>query len=309
MRRAIITAAVTGAIHTPSMSPHLPISADEIANAAIEAAQAGAAIVHLHARDPENGRPSQDPELFKEFVPKIEAACDVIINITTGGSPIMPLDERLAPAAKIHPEIASLNMGSMNFGFFEAADRFEEFKHDWERPYLENSYDLVFKNTFSDIETILTRCAETGTRFEVECYDTNHLYTAAYFRDKGLLPEPLLIQTVFGVRGGIGSHYEDVMMMKRTADRLFGADYIWSVLGIGRHQFPIAAISAALGGNIRVGLEDSLWLAPGQLAQTSAEQVSRAKTILQALSIEAATADEAREILKLKGRGSNGDLH
>ncbi|QEH81321.1 3-keto-5-aminohexanoate cleavage protein [Sphingomonas sp. C8-2] len=304
MRKVIVTCAVTGAVHTPSMSPHLPKTPDEIAAAAIEAAAAGASVVHLHARDPEDGRPSQDPALFRRFLPRIAEACDVVINITTGGAPTMGIEERLQPALTFQPEIASLNMGTMNFGLYEMLGRFREFRYDWEEPYLRNSDANIFRNTFRDIEHILKSCGANGTRFEIECYDVAHLYTAAHFRDRGLLEGPLFIQTVFGIRGGIGVHYEDIAMMKRTADRLFGDDYVWSVLGGGRHQMPIATMSAAMGGNVRVGLEDSLWGAPGQLATSNAEQVRRIRTVLEALSLEVATPDEARAMLKLKDRAS-----
>lgn len=302
MKKVIITCAVTGAVHTPSMSPYLPKTPDEIAQAAIDASKAGASVVHLHARDPETGKPSQDPEIFRQFLPRIMRECDAIINITTGGSPTMAVEERLQPALAFEPEIASLNMGSMNFGLYEMLQRFKDFQYDWEEPYLKNSEATIFRNTFRDIEYILRTCGDTGTRFEIECYDVGHLYTAAHFRDRGLLKGPLFIQTAFGIRGGIGVHYEDLMMMKRTADRLFGDDYIWSVLGAGRHQMPLSTMSAAMGGNVRVGLEDSLWGAPGKLATSSAEQVTRIRTILEALSLEVATPAETREILKLKRR-------
>lgn len=302
MKKVIITCAVTGAVHTPSMSPYLPKTPDEIAQAAIDACKAGASVVHLHARDPETGKPSQDPEIFRQFLPRIMRECDAIINITTGGSPTMAVEERLQPALAFEPEIASLNMGSMNFGLYEMLQRFKDFQYDWEEPYLKNSEATIFRNTFRDIEYILRTCGDTGTRFEIECYDVGHLYTAAHFRDRGLLKGPLFIQTAFGIRGGIGVHYEDLMMMKRTADRLFGDDYIWSVLGAGRHQMPLSTMSAAMGGNVRVGLEDSLWGAPGKLATSSAEQVTRIRTILEALSLEVATPAETREILKLKRR-------
>ena len=301
-KKVILTCAITGSVHTPSMSPYLPKTPDEIAASAIEAAEAGASVVHLHARHPETGRPSQDPEYYRAYLPKIVSASDVVINITTGGSPVIPLEERLRPALEFEPEIASLNMGSMNFGMYEMLNRFKDFQYDWEEPYLRNSDDLVFRNTFRDIEGILESCGRSGTRFEIECYDIGHLYTAAHFRDRGLLEGPIFIQSVFGTRGGIGPHYEDVAMMKRTADRLFGDDYIWSVLGTGRFQMPIATMSAAMGGNVRVGLEDSLWGAPGKLAASNAEQVRRIRTILEGLSLEVATPDETREILKLKGR-------
>ncbi|WP_147174549.1 3-keto-5-aminohexanoate cleavage protein [Pseudomonas sp. SJZ079] len=302
MKKVIITCAVTGSIHTPSMSPYLPVKPQDIARAAIEAAQAGAAIVHLHARDPETGRPTQDVELFRQIVTTVKQECDVVINITTGGAPTMSVEERLRPALELKPEVASLNMGSMNFGLYEMLDRFSEFKHDWERPYLAGSDDRVFKNTFKDIEYILRSCSENDTRFEIECYDIGHLYTAAHFLDRGLIKPPLFIQSVFGLRGGIGGHVEDLAHMRRTADRLFGDAYAWSVLGAGRHQMPTAAIAAAIGGNVRVGLEDSLWDGPGNLATSSAVQVKRVRSIIEALSQSVATPDEARSILKLKGR-------
>lgn len=301
-RKVIITCAVTGAIHTPSMSPHLPITADEIARAAIEAAQAGAAIVHLHARDPVTGKPSQDTALFRPFVSQIKKASDVVINITTGGAPTMGVAERLQPALELQPEIASLNMGSMNFGLYPMLERYQQFQHDWEEPYLRESDDRIFRNTFRDIAHILSSCSAHQTRFEVECYDIGHLYTAAHFKQRGLLKPPLFIQSVFGILGGIGGHLEHVSQMKQTADRLFGEDYVWSVLGAGRQQMSIATLSALLGGNVRVGLEDSLWDAPGTLALSNAQQVKRIRTVLEALSIDVASPAEAREILQLKGR-------
>ncbi len=303
-KKVIITCAATGAIHTPSMSPNLPVTPDEIADAAIGAAKAGAAIVHLHARMPDDGRPTQDPEMFRRFLPKIKAASNVVINLTTGGAPTMSVEERLQPALQLKPEVASLNMGSMNFGLYEMLDRFKEFKYDWERPYLAGSDDRIFKNTFKDIANILTLCGDNSTRFEIECYDIGHLYTAAHFLERGLLKPPLFIQSVFGLRGGIGNHAEDVLHMKRTADRLFGDDYYWSVLGAGRGQMPIAVMSAVMGGNVRVGLEDSLWIGKGKLAQTNADQVSKIRRILEELGLEIATPDDARAMLKLKG-GAN----
>lgn len=302
MNKVIITCAITGSIHTPSMSPYLPVTPDEIAASAIEAAEAGASIVHLHARDPKDGRPSQDVEIFREFVPRIKAVSDVVINITTGGAPTMSVEDRLQPALQLQPEIASLNMGSMNFGLYEMLGRYKEFKHDWERPYLQGSDDRIFRNSFKDIAYILESCSENETRFEIECYDIGHLYTAAHFLDRGLIKAPLLIQSVFGLRGGIGNHPEDLMHMRRTADRLFGKDYVWSVLGAGRQQMAIATMSAAMGGNVRVGLEDSLWDAPGTLAQSNATQVRRIRSILETLNLEVATPDEARSVLMLKGR-------
>ena len=302
--KVIITCAVTGAIHTPTMSPHLPITPDEIAEAAVGAAQAGAAIVHLHARVPEDGRPTQDPEVFRRFLPHIKSSCDVVINLTTGGAPTMTVEERLQPALKLKPEVASLNMGSMNFGLYEMLGRYKEFKHDWEKPYLAESDDRIFKNTFKEIAHILRSCSDNMTRFEIECYDIGHLYTAAHFLDRGLLKPPLFIQSVFGIRGGIGPHAEDVLHMKRTADRLFGDAYLWSVLGAGRNQMQIAALSAVMGGNVRVGLEDSLWIGRGQLARSNAEQVAKARHILEELGLTVASPEDARQLLKLKG-GNN----
>ncbi|WP_353861068.1 3-keto-5-aminohexanoate cleavage protein [Azospirillum formosense] len=300
-RKVIITCAVTGSIHTPSMSPHLPVTPDQIASEAIAAVEAGAAIVHLHARDPETGRPTQDPELFQRFLPRIKQATKAVVNITTGGSAAMTVEDRLRPAAQFQPEVASLNMGSMNFGLFPMLNRFSEFQHDWERTYLENSRDLVFKNTFKDIEHILKTCSGNGTRFEFECYDISHLYTLAHFLDRKLVTPPLFVQSVFGILGGIGPHPEDVMHMKRTADRLFGEQYVWSVLGAGRNQMPIATQSLALGGNVRVGLEDNLWAGPGRLATSNAEQVAMVRKLIEGLALEVATPDEARAMLSLKG--------
>ena len=300
-RKVIITCAVTGAIHTPSMSPYLPVTADEIADAALGAAEAGAAIVHLHARDPKDGRPTQDPTFFKPFLERIKASSNVVVNLTTGGAPTMLVEERVQPALVFKPEVASLNMGTMNFGLWEMTKRFKEFKYDWERAYLEGSYKSIFRNTFADIAYILESCSNNGTRFEIECYDISHLYSAAYFLEQGLVKPPLLIQSVFGIRGGIGAHPEDIMHMRRTADRLFGKDYVWSVLGAGRNQIPTATISAAIGGNVRVGLEDSLWEGPGTFSKTNAAQVRRIRTVIEALNLEVATPEDAREILQLKG--------
>jgi uncharacterized protein (DUF849 family) len=300
-RKVIITCAVTGAIHTPSMSPHLPVTAQEIIDAAVGAAEAGAALVHVHARDPVTGKPDQSPAAFEPFLKVIKQRCDAVINITTGGAPTMGVEERLGPCAHFKPEVASLNMGSMNFGLYPMLARFKDFQHDWERPYLEGSKDRIFKNTFQDIENILTTCAENGTRFEIECYDIGHLYTLAHFVDKGLVKPPFFVQSVFGILGGIGPHPEDVIHMKRTADRLFGEDYQWSVLGAGRHQLPIAAMAVSMGGNLRVGLEDSLWLGPGQMAKSNADQVRAARMIIEGLGLEVATPAYAREVLQLKG--------
>ncbi|WP_027780508.1 3-keto-5-aminohexanoate cleavage protein [Paraburkholderia caledonica] len=300
-RKVIITCAPTGAIHTPSMSPYLPVTAQEIGDAALAAAKAGAAILHLHARDPKDGRPSQEPALFQEFLPRIKAETDAVINITSGGSPHMTVEERLKPAHHFKPEVASLNMGSMNFGLYPMLGRFKEFRHDWERQHLENSRDLVFRNTFSDIEYILTSCAANGTRFEFECYDISHLYNLAHFVDRGLVEGPFFVQSVFGLLGGIGAHAEDLAHMKRTADRLFGNDYVWSILGAGRNQFPMGTLGIAQGSNVRVGLEDSLWIEPGKLAESSAAQVVKMRQIIEGLSLDIATPAEARRMLALKG--------
>jgi uncharacterized protein (DUF849 family) len=300
-RKTIITCAVTGSIHTPSMSPHLPITAQAIAEAAIGAAEAGAAIIHLHARNPKDGRPDQSPEAFLPFLKIIKQRSNCVINITTGGAATMTIEERARPAAIFKPEVASLNMGSMNFGLYPMLERFRSFKHDWEEGYLETSRERIFRNTFKDIEYILTTCAQNGTRFEIECYDIGHLYTLAHFADRGVVKPPFFVQSVFGILGGIGPHAEDVGHMRRTADRLFGNDYRWSVLGAGRNQMPIVALAVAMGGNVRVGLEDSLWIGPGQLARSNAEQVAKARGIIEALGLDIATPDEAREILALKG--------
>ncbi|PZN99982.1 MAG: 3-keto-5-aminohexanoate cleavage protein [Hyphomicrobiales bacterium] len=300
-RKVIITCAVTGAIHTPSMSPHLPVTSDEIIDAAVGAAEAGAALVHVHARNPVTGQPDQSPQAFEPFLKVIKQRSNCVINITTGGAPTMGVEERLGPCAHFKPEVASLNMGSMNFGLYPMLARFKDFKHDWERPYLEGSKDRIFKNTFQDIENILTTCAENGTRFEIECYDIGHLYTLAHFVDRGLVKPPFFVQSVFGILGGIGPHPEDVIHMKRTADRLFGDQYQWSVLGAGRHQLPIAAMALSMGGNLRVGLEDSLWLGPGQFAKSNADQVRAARMIIEGLGLEVATPEDAREVLQLKG--------
>jgi uncharacterized protein (DUF849 family) len=300
-RKVIITCAVTGSIHTPSMSPHLPITAEEIADAAIGAAEAGAAVVHLHARDPKTGKPDQSTEAFAPFLKVIKQRSGCVINITTGGAMTMTVEERVRPAAIFKPEVASLNMGTMNFGLYPMLARQKEFKFDWERPYIEGTRAGFFKNTFADIEYILTTCAENGTRFEVECYDIGHLYTLRHFADRGIVKPPFFIQSVFGILGGIGPHPEDVAHMKRTADRLFGDEYHWSVLGAGRNQLPIAAMAAAMGGNVRVGMEDSLWAGRGKLAKSNAEQVRLARQIIEGLGLEIASPDEARETLGLKG--------
>ncbi len=305
-RKVIITCAVTGAIHTPSMSPHLPVSPEEIAEAGIAAAEAGASILHLHARDPDNGKPTQDPAMFERFLPRIKDACDAVINLTTGGSPHMTVEERMRPAMEFKPELASMNMGSINFGLFPMLDRYAELEHQWEREHLENSRDLVFKNTFADIEKAMTLGAENGTRFECECYDIGHLYSLRNLLDRGVIGGRVFVQSVFGILGGIGPHPEDVIHMRRTADRLFGDAYEWSVLGAGSSQMRIAAQAAAMGGHVRVGLEDSLWLGPGKLAETNASQVTKVREILEGLSFEVATPDEARQMLGLKGADQVG---
>jgi uncharacterized protein (DUF849 family) len=299
--KIIITCAITGAIHTPTMSPYLPITPDQIAAEALAAAEAGAAILHLHARDPETGKPDQTPEAFARFLPRIKQATDAVINITSGGSPYMRVEERVLPAATFKPEVASLNMGSMNFGLYHLLAKHKDFKFDWEQKHLEATRDLVFRNTFADIEYILQTCSENGTRFEFECYDIAHLYNLAHFAGRGLVRPPFFVQSVFGLLGGIGTHPEDVAHMKRTADRLFGQDYRWSVLGAGASQLRIAAQAAAMGGNIRVGLEDSLWAGKGRLAKSNAEQVALARKIIEGLGKAVATPAEAREILSLKG--------
>jgi len=300
--KVIITCAVTGSIHTPSMSPYLPVTPEEIADAALGAAEAGAAIVHLHARDPKDGRPEQTTEAFMRFLPRIKQSSDVIVNVTTGGAPTMSVEERLIPALELKPEIASLNMGSMNFGLYEMLDRYTSFKHDWEKPYLEGSEDRVFRNTFRDIANILTSCSRNQTRFELECYDIGHLYTAQHFLDRRLLEPPLFIQSVFGLRGGIGAHMPEVIHMHATAERLFGDRYFWSVLGAGASQMRVAMQAVLLGGNVRVGLEDSLWLGKGRLAESNAQQVRKIRHLIEELGGEIATPDEARRMLALKGR-------
>ena len=283
------------------MSQYLPVTPREISDAAISAAAAGAAILHLHARSPETGIPSQDPSIFQEFLPQIKEATNAVVNITTGGSPHMTVEERMKPVATFKPELASLNMGSMNFGLYPMLNRFQDFKHEWEIKHLENSRDLVFKNTFKDIEKILLLGNSNSTRFEFECYDISHLYNLAHFVDRGLARPPLFIQSVFGLLGGIGAHPEDLAHMKRTADRLFGDDYHWSILGAGKNQISLASIGAAQGSNVRVGLEDSLWIGPGQLAKSNADQVNKIRHVLKGLSLDIASPDEARQMLGLKG--------
>jgi len=302
-RKIIITCAVTGSVHTPSMSPYLPITPLQIADQAIEAAEAGAAVLHLHARNPEDGRPSFDPAVYRRFLPRIHAATDAVINITTGGSHTMTLDQRLAAAIDISAEMSSCNMGSMNFGFFPIAEKMKEFKYDWERPHLEGTRNAIFRNTFQDIEQVFERLGDVhGTRFEFECYDVGHLYNLKHFVDRGLVRGPIFLQFVLGILGGIGADPENLTYMKHVADKLFGDKYLWSVLGAGRSQMPLATQAALMGGNVRVGLEDSLAMSPGQLAKSNAEQVRKIRSILEALGFEIATPAEAREMLGLKGR-------
>ncbi|WP_455372490.1 3-keto-5-aminohexanoate cleavage protein [Limibacillus halophilus] len=302
MSKIIITCAVTGSIHTPSMTPYLPVTADEITEQALGAAEAGAAILHLHARDPQDGRPSADPKHFMAFLPRLKQRCDAVLNITTGGNANMTLAERLAAPLTAEPEMCSLNMGSMNFALYPAIQRITEWKHDWEKPFLENSEDLVFKNTPRDIAQVLTLLGEErGARFEFECYDVGHLYMLRHFADRGLVKPPYFIQFVFGVLGGIGADPENLSHMKRIADKLFGDDYAFSVLAAGRHQIPMATIAAAMGGHVRVGLEDSVYIAKGQLAQSNAEQVTKIREIVERLGRDPATPDEARGLLGLKG--------
>ncbi|MQX36134.1 3-keto-5-aminohexanoate cleavage protein [Roseospira navarrensis] len=298
----IITCAVTGSVHTPTMSPHLPITPDEIAEAAIEAAEAGAAILHLHARDPETGQPSPDPDVFMRFLPRIKQATDAVVNISTGGGMPMTVEQRMQAADHAAPEMASCNMGTMNFGLFPALDRWSDWKHPWEPAFLEASRDFVFKNTFQDIE-VLHHALGTGhgTRFEYECYDLGHLYTLAHFVDRGIAKPPLFLQFCLGILGGIGADPDTLMTMKRTADKLFGDDYQFSVLGVGRHQVPLATMAAAMGGNVRVGLEDNLFLEKGVLAESNAQQVRRIRQVLEGLGRPVATPAEARARLGLKG--------
>ncbi|MFO1126295.1 MAG: 3-keto-5-aminohexanoate cleavage protein [Methylocystis sp.] len=300
--KVIITCAVTGSIHTPTMSPHLPITPDEVAQAAIGAAEAGAAIIHLHARDPRDGRPTPSPDVFMQFLPRIKQSTDAVVNITTGGGHGMTVLERLAAPLKASPEMCSLNMGSMNFGLYPMLQRYKTWKHDWEPAYLEASRDFIFRNTFKDIEFILKELGEKhGTRFEFECYDVGHLYNLAHFLDRGLVKPPLFVQTIFGILGGIGADPENLAHMKRIADKLFGDQYRWSVLAAGRHQIGFVTQAAIMGGNVRVGLEDSLYIGKGELAKSNADQVRKIRTILEALSLEVATPQEARAILALKG--------
>ena len=302
-RKVIITCAVTGSVHTPSMSPHLPVTPEQIAEQAIAAAEAGAAVLHLHARDPRDGRPSFDSAVYRQFLPRIHASTDAVINITTGGSTTMTLDQRLAGALDVSPEMASCNMGSMNFAFFPILDKLKEFQHPWEREHIEGSRHTIFRNTFADIEQVLQRLGEAhGTRFEFECYEVGHLYNLKHFVDRGLVRGPLFLQLALGILGGIGADAENLVHMKRIADKLFGEAYQWSVLGAGRHQMPRAVQAALMGGNVRVGLEDSLSLAKGNLATSNADQVRMVREVLERLGLQIATPAEARRMLGLKGR-------
>jgi uncharacterized protein (DUF849 family) len=302
MSKVIISCAVTGAVHTPTMSRYLPITPEEIAAQAIEAAEAGAAVLHLHARDPRDGRPTPDPNVFMQFLPRIRQSTSAIVNITTGGGQGMSLDDRLAAALRASPELCSLNMGTMNFGMYPMLERYQKFQHDWERPYLEATRNWIFRNTFGDIEIILEKLGKGhGTRFEFECYDSSHLYTLAHFLDRKLVTPPLFVQSIFGILGGQGADSENLLHAKRIADKLFGRDYQWSVMASGRHQLPFTTMGALNGAHVRVGLEDSLYAGKGRLATSNAEQVRLLRGVLETLSLEIATPAEAREILALKG--------
>jgi len=305
-RKVIVSCAVTGSIHTPTMTPHLPITPDHIASEAAAAAEAGAAILHLHARNPKDGSPSQEPEHFKLFLPRIKQSCDAVVNITTGGGLGMTLDQRLAAAMWAKPEVASMNMGSLNFNISGAAARIKDFREEWERPYLERTKDFILSNTFTQIERGITELSANGTRFEFECYDIGHLYNLAHFVDRGMVKAPFFVQGVFGILGGIAPEVENLMHMRDTADRLFGDDYYFSCLGAGRHQMPLATVNAIRGGHVRVGLEDSIYIGKGELAKSNADQVSKIIRILNELSLEPATPQEAREMLNLKGGDNVG---
>ncbi len=300
--KVIITCAITGSIHTPTMSPYLPITPEQIAAESIAAAKAGAAIIHLHARDPKDGRPTPDPKVFMQFLPVIKQGCDAVINITTGGGHNMTVQDRLAGPLAAKPEMCSFNMGSMNFGLYPLLGRYKEFKYDWEPHYLEMTRDFIFRNTFKDMEYSLKHLGEgCGTRFEFECYDVGHLYNLAHLLDRKLVKPPLFVQTIFGILGGIGADTENLVHMKRIADKLFGDSYYWSILGAGRHQMGLLTVGAQMGGNVRVGLEDSLYLGRGKLAESNADQVKKIRRILEELSLTVASADEARQMLQLKG--------
>jgi uncharacterized protein (DUF849 family) len=305
--KVIVSCALTGAVHTPTMSPALPASPDALAEQGIAAAEAGAAILHVHGRDARDGRPAADPASYLAFLPRLKAGTNAVINVTTGGGLNMTVDDRLKAPAVLRPEMCSLNMGSMNFAIFPLADRYTSWKHDWEEPYLRTTDDWVFKNTFRDIARIISVLGqEHGCRFEHECYDVGHLYNLAHFVDRKLVTPPFFIQMVFGVLGGIGSDIANLMFMKETADRLFGSDYLWSVLAAGRFQMPFAAQSILLGGSVRVGLEDSLYIGPGRLASSNAEQVTKVREIIETFGHEIATPDEVRQWLGLKGVAAVG---
>jgi uncharacterized protein (DUF849 family) len=300
--KTIITCAITGSVHTPTMSPHLPITPNEIADEAVAAAEAGATILHLHARNPEDGSPSPDPDIFMEFLPRIKQQTDAVVNITTGGGLGMTVEERVAATRATKPEMCTLNMGSMNFGIFGMVDKYKEWKHAWEPEFLEMSRDFIFPNTFKSLEFIMKEIGQgLGTRFEHECYDVGHLYNLAFCLDQGWIQPPLFVQTIFGILGGIGADPENLVHMKHIADKLFGDDYYWSILAAGRHQMPLITMGAVMGGNVRVGLEDSLYIAKGELAKSNADQVRKIRAIIENLSLEVATPDEAREMLNLKG--------
>jgi uncharacterized protein (DUF849 family) len=299
--KVIITCAVTGSIHTPSMSPYLPITADQTAAEAIAAAEAGAAMLHLHARDPITGKPDQNPDLFAAFLPRIKQSTNAILNITTGGGLGMTLDQRLAPTKRFKPEVCSMNMGSMNFNISGAGGKISEWKFDWEKPYLEMTKDLIMSNTFAQMERAMLELGEDGTRYEFECYDTSHLYNLAHFVERGIVKPPFFIQGVFGILGGMGPDPENVMFLKSTADRLFGDDYLFSALAAGKHQMRLVTLSALLGGSVRVGLEDSLYAGKGQMATSNAVQVAKIRRIVEELSLEVATPDEARALMQTKG--------
>jgi uncharacterized protein (DUF849 family) len=299
--KVIITCAITGSIHTPSMSPYLPITPDQIVADAVAAAEAGAAMLHLHARDPKTGKPDQNPELFKQFMPRIKQQTNAILNVTTGGGLGMSLDDRLAPAKWARPEVCSMNMGSVNFNISGAGGKISEWQHDWEKPYLDMTKDFILSNTFAQIERAMTELSGQGTRFEFECYDMAHLYNLAHFADRKIVEPPFFIQGVFGILGGIGPDPENVMHMKTTADRLFGEDYLFSALAAGKHQMRLVTLSALLGGSVRVGLEDSLYAGKGQLATSNAMQVAKIRRIVEELSLEVATPAEARALMQTKG--------
>ena len=301
-KKVIITCAVTGSIHTPTMSEHLPITPNEIAEGAIGAAEAGASILHLHARDPDTGKPTPSADVFMQFLPRIKQNTDAVVNISTGGGHGMSLGERLEGALRAKPEMTSLNMGSMNFGLFPILDKYADWKHEWEPQLLESTRDFIFRNTFKDIEYILKELGEgCGTRFEFECYDVGHLYNLAHFLDRGLAKPPLFVQTIFGILGGIGADIENLAHMRRIANKLFGDDYQWSILAAGRFQTSFVTTGAIMGGNVRVGLEDSLYISKGKLAESNADQVAKIRRILEELSLDIATPKEARSMLDLKG--------